>query len=260
MRFRRMTPRPGETYTYLYCNGQRFSDKHCQQKGIRASLFEASFAFYLGAVVHALRLNLAASPSFAVPSESGGDLEQAQVSATAAKARVYEMADLIMDGSASRDDPRYQSALAEKEATEEAVRLLTTTAKSYRDELEQFVASVEQLVEALPSAITKTIDRETHTVSIKGQDIDLFGDRFVQKVAAEWTITDLATKRRIIERNFARIEVNSDTLAFGFATALPEPLALPALLDADDAAPAQAEGFGELDDLDAVPPRHTKRR
>jgi len=255
LRYRRLKQR----YTYLFCTDAGFPAKTCQQRAIPAGLFEANFAFYLGAIAHGLRCSLNADPSFAVSDAGTDDLGEAMRALDEVREHFQAVADVVADRGMKKDDPRYTSARAERNAAEEAVARISSHARSYREELVLFVESVEQLGQVHPQ-VQRWIDREHITVS-HGDSGDLLGDRFVARTVAGWQAASLETQRQIVERNFTRIEAGPDSLTLHFRTALPGGLALPALfaLTDEDRSIVAAENFGDCD-TESVSPNGTSRR
>jgi DNA invertase Pin-like site-specific DNA recombinase len=238
-------------YTYLECNGAQALPRKCFQEALPAALFEANFAFHVGAIAHALRLRLT-DPSFAVAADGASDLGAARQRLSEARDRLETAGELVLDGALRRDDPRYQHAKGEKEAAEATVQRLSATARSYRDELQSLVANVEEF-SAVRAELERWIEREPVAHTQAG--VELLGARFVHRVIAGWDSADLHAKRRLVERLFSRIDATADSLTLHFHTALPCPLPIPALFDATgpDRADVEAAGFGNLAAADALP-------
>jgi hypothetical protein len=254
LRFRKLKQR----YTYLFCTNPNFPHKECDQSGIPAGLFEANFTFYLGAIAHGLRLRLAADPLFAIPEASGGDLMAARNVLAESRDRLSTATSLVLDGSLTRDDRRYKQAKIEKDAAEAAVQRLSSQARSYREELESFVESVEAMAH-VPPQIERWIQREYPAAYSVESRTDLLGDRFVQRVIFGWENASLAVQRSVVAQTFERIEVGTETLTLHFRTALPCPLVLPALFNTNDRADVESENFGDFEQRSVSPIRTAPR-
>jgi DNA invertase Pin-like site-specific DNA recombinase len=243
--------RNGQSYRYFVCRDRECAKTHPRDNAAAA---DANIVLALAATAAAAADLLAEDPDFAVTTDDGPSLAEAQAAHAAATARCQKLAQLIADDTLDRADPKYVAALRERETAAEAVERIAGATRTYRDELGLLVENVAGLAELAPedAHAGRPID-ETMTI-IDGNQERTFTSRHnghgpsLLRILEGWRLADFDQRRAVIAQALEAVTVFPDRVDLHFRAALPEPLTINGTASTygrtDEIRALEAEGYG----------------
>jgi DNA invertase Pin-like site-specific DNA recombinase len=221
--------RTGGTYRYFVCR-----DRECQKKHRRdnAAAAEANIVLALAAAAIEADKILREDTAFAVPTDYGPTLEEAQQAADHAIERVKRLGKLIAQDALDEDDPVYLDALRARDTAERIRDRIAGAARSYREELGLLVENVVGLAELAPDdGITGPI--EEAVMMIDGNQERTFTYRHdgdgpsLLRVLDGWKAASFEQRRAVIASALESVTVQPEGVELELR-AVPQPVTIDA--------------------------------
>jgi len=231
-----------EHRVYLRCH-----DRSCERnsKSPISSVFEANVLVGLVGIAYAIRQQLAADPSFAIPAGDRAEtLDAARECLASVKAELQRVEDIIIANGGTADDPRLIHLRDQRDAAAEDVARLSRAGADYRDELHRLAESVFSLRFHVPAWLQAELARDW---AMQAGFTPLFPDEMAEAVLLGWQYAPFEDRLNLVREALSAVVYHGDTLEWRFRSALPEPILTGAALMAERTPlvnALDAEGWG----------------